>query len=93
MKRTIKMETCSSCGGVGTKPGEGTGAIMRLEREERSVTRNQLLAFFEKPEGGVYSERYLIDLEFDTRAWSNELVDLYRKAIELAVKKRLEVKV
>lgn len=92
MKRPqVELITCDGCGGRGQRPGPKTGTVMRAERESRSVTRPKLCAHFFKPDGTTYSERYVIDLETGARQWSNELVDSYRQAIELAVKERLEV--
>ncbi len=91
MKRPeVKMIECPLCNGRGVKPDSNTGALMRLERESRAVTRNALLPYFYKPEStDTYSEGYLIDLEKDSRAWSVELISSFRNAIEMAVQARL----
>ncbi len=79
---------CDHCAGKGKVPGPATGAALRIEREEAKVGRTPLLANFKRPDGGLYSMSYLIDLERDVRPWSHELVDAYRKAIERAVRQR-----
>lgn len=87
-KPELTYDKCSHCNGKGRIPGEGTGRLMRVERRGRGVNRPQLLAYFTKPEGGLYSESYIIDLETDRRPWTHDLVERYRKAIERAVEAR-----
>ena len=86
----IKYEPCPFCHGHGRRPGPGTGMVMRREREARGVTREAVLEFFYKPDGDTYSSFYIVDLERDSRAWSQPMIESYRNAIELAVKARLE---
>ncbi len=83
----IKYITCDSCGGLGTLPGPRTGRLLKREREERSVTMDQMVPHF------GYQKTYIHDLEHDQRGWNHTLVEKYRAAIELAVKARLEASV
>lgn len=87
------MITCTLCDGAGKRPAHGTGRLMRMERDSRTVTREQLIEHFHKPDGTNYSPTHLIDLERDSRAWSLAMIESYRVAIEAAVKQRLEVQV
>lgn len=80
----ITLVPCDSCGGIGTLPGPRTGHLMKRLRESRSVTLLQLLEFF------PYKKTYTCDLEKDYRPWNNELVRLYKQAMDDAVKARLE---
>jgi len=90
MKRpAVIMEKCRVCLGAGEVPSGTTGALLRLERESRGVTRAALQPYFLKPDGSPYSEAHLLSLEHDVRAWSSVMVDSFRKAIERAVAKRL----
>ena len=86
MKRQLPTTACSECRS-GKVPARTAGETLRLEREERDVTRVQLAVYMK------LSESYVSDLEKGARVLSWELVDRYRKAIEKAVKERLEVSV
>ena len=87
----LKYKTCEYCHGKGERPGPTTGLVMRRERQARGVTQKAIAEFFFKPDGsGLYSPSYLEDLERDSRAWSNPMIESYRKGIELAVRARLE---
>ena len=81
---TLTNITCESCKGAGTLPGPKTGRALKRERKERGVGFNEMLTQW------PYSKSYLVDLEKDQRAFSNELVVEYRAAVERAVQQRLE---
>jgi len=85
--RELKTIKCPHCNGKGELPGTEAGALLRLEREEKDVNRNQLLEFF------GYSESYTIDLERGARPLTWELVDKYRTAVVAAVHERLKAEV
>jgi len=88
---SLPVTPCPTCAGRGEMPGANAGEVLRLEREERRVTRTDLLRHFARPDGGLFSESYTIDLERGARPFTWDLIERYRAAIKAAVDERVSV--
>lgn len=74
----FKTEQCRQCNGTGKVPAEGTGGILRAERERAGISSRQLAAAL-----GI-SPTHMLDMEKGRRGISAERAEEYlEKLFEL----------
>jgi transcriptional regulator with XRE-family HTH domain len=74
--KKLTTKQCDNCGGTGTVPGDGTGEVLRAERER--------LGLFAKDVADIMgiSDSYVYDLEKGNRPLTNDLVARYQTALQ-----------